>query len=271
MHVVVIPRESVMSNRAYLASSDVESIYPSAVQEDYDPAQQLICSSIGCVPLLWLTLFRESDLKRTNFEIHGEKIEAFAPIALRDQAIGRLNETVPYLGKILPWLGSLRDHAAMLRKAIAAVPNRFISIEIEEIAGLYPPEHRFEELFALALRGFTHPGPISFHCKPKRMIFPMEGKLHPDTVEELKASGASLGPDGQWGIMLDGINADSHAGVLEQIAQLEKDVAVAPARFHLDEVDCSDGAKANFGNVLGFGWYESSGYGRTVPWEPAGD
>lgn len=260
-----------MANRAYLATSDVETIYPAAAQEDYDAEQQLICSSVGCIPLLWLALFREGDLKRKTFEIDGEKIPAFAPITLRDQAVVRLNETIPYLEKILPWLGNLGDHAAMMRKAIAAVPHRFISIELEEIAGLYPPEHQFEKLFTLALRGFDHPHSVSFQCNSKRMLFPIEGKLDPDTVEELKAMGATLGADGRWGVILEGIDASNHADILDQVAQLKTGVAPAPARYHLDNLECTDDAKTNYGNVLGFGRYESFGYGRNVPWELMGD
>lgn len=260
-----------MPNRAYLSTSDVETIYPSAADEDMNAEQQLICTSVGCIPLLWLALFREGDLIRKTFEIDGGKIAAFAPITSRVQALVRLNEAVPYLEKVLPWLGNLQEHAAMLQKAIAVVPYTFISIELEEIAGLYPPEHRFEELFALALRGFDYPHSVSFQCKPKRMLFPIEGKLDPDTVEELKATGATLGADGRWGVILEGIHASNHADILDQVAQLKTGVALAPARYHLDNLECTDDAKTNYGNVLGFGRYESFGYGRNVPWELMGD
>ena len=133
-----------MSNRSYLAASNADTIYPSFAQKNYDAPNQLIATDVESLPLLWLAMFREGDLRRKVFKVQGQEVPAFAPVCAKDKALAQLDQAIPYLMKVLPKLGPLKDYGLMFRSAIEPLPYRFVSIELEEIAGLYPKEHQFE-------------------------------------------------------------------------------------------------------------------------------
>ena len=69
-----------MSNRAYLCATDLDTIYPSFVDRRYDSQDQTIANDVQALPLLWLALFREEDLRRETLKADGQSIPAFAPI-----------------------------------------------------------------------------------------------------------------------------------------------------------------------------------------------
>ncbi len=265
-----------MSNRSYLAASDADTIYPSFVQRDYNAEQQLIATDVEALPLLWLALFREGDLRREVFKVQGQEVPAFAPVCPQEQALHQLDQAVPYLAKIFPQFVGLAEYAAMLRAAIEPLPYRFVSIELEEITGQYPAEHRFEELLTLGLRGFDHPDEIRFHCDDVTVdlsglqfsIEPAAGEeMDPEMQAILEDIGADTSTADQDSIVIPGFTAGSHAAVLERLATLNVEAGLPSVRMYLDGLEYSADDQWNFTRVLGAGRYGSMGYGRETPWE----
>jgi hypothetical protein len=265
-----------MPNRAYLTASDADTIYPSFAQNGYDAPNQLIATDVENTPLLWLALFREGDLRRATFEVEGEGVPAFAPICSKEKALDQLGQAIPYLGDIFPGLGALRDYGEMFRYAIEQSPYRFLSIELEEIAGLYPEEHRFEEVLTLALRGFDSPDKIRFHCDDATIDFssmrvsvePIGGEdIDEDLMEVLKDLESAEPPAGAQKLTIEGFTANSHAEILRRLTSLRSGVRLPSVRMYLDNHEYSDDEQWNFTRVLGAGRHGSMGYGREVPWE----
>lgn len=266
-----------MSNRSYLAASNADTIYPSFAQKGYDAPNQLIATDVESLPLLWLAMFREGDLCRKVFKVQGQEVPAFAPVCTKEKALAQLDQAIPYLSKILPKLGSLKDYGAMFRSAIEPLPYRFVSIELEEIAGLYPKEHRFEEILTLGLRGFDSPDKIRFHCDHVTIdlsgmqisVEPMAGdEMDEELMAELKELQGPVGAAaGSEKMTIEGFTANSHAEILERLASLKDAVRLPSVRMYLDDIKYSDDEGWNFTRVLGAGHHGSMGYGREVPWE----
>jgi hypothetical protein len=265
-----------MSNRAYLTASDADTIYPSFAQKGYDAPKQLIASDVENTPLLWLALFREGDLRRTTFEVEGEEVPAFAPICSKEKALEQLDRAIPYLSDIFPDLGPLSGYGEMFRYAIEQIPYRFLSIELEEIAGLYPEEHRFEEILTLALRGFDKPGEIGFRCDDVTIdlssmsvsVEPTQGEdIAEDLMEIFKELESAGPPAGGQKLTIEGFTANSHAEILRRLTSLRAGIRLPSVRMYLDNREYSDDEQWNFTRVLGAGRHGSMGYGREVPWE----
>jgi len=256
-----------MSNRAFLTSSNVDTIYPSFADPDYDAPNHTIASDVEFLPLFWLALFRESDLRQTTFDVHGTQVSAFAPVCGKMKALEQFDAAVPYLESILPELGKLKDYARLFHQAVAATPQKFISIELEEIANLYPPQHRFEELLALSLRGFDRPEGIHFECEDVEIE--LEGlQISLEEGEEVSEELKNLMEDHEGEpITVEGFTLESHAEVLTRLTGLRLECPLPTAKMYLDDVEYTEDEQWNFTRVLGAGRHGSMGFGREVPWE----
>ncbi|MDA1361413.1 hypothetical protein O1R50_17430 [Glycomyces luteolus] len=151
-----------MPNSSYLCTADRDSLYPSTTVEGFAPETDVVACDARCVPLLWLALFRPADLRTQTIvieadpdavyaefdettgdfvEVPGEEedevVEAVAPIAPKDRALAQLDAALPALNRLFETEGPLHDHVALLRQAIAAAPGGFITIELDEIEGLW--------------------------------------------------------------------------------------------------------------------------------------
>lgn len=140
-----------MSERSYLVSSDLDTLHPSFVQDDFEPEKQTICTDLESVPLTWLALFREGNIRRTKFEIEGEKIEVEAPIVERTKGLEQLEAALPYFNKMFQQEGQLDSHFAQLKQALSTLPYRFVTIELVEIAMMYDDEQWYYDEFRAAL------------------------------------------------------------------------------------------------------------------------
>jgi len=260
-----------------LAASNADTIYPSFAQKGYNAPEQLIATDVENLPLLWLALFREADLRRKVFKVQGQEVPAFAPVCSKEKALQQLEQAVPYLSKIFPKLGSLKEYGAMFRSAIEPLPYKFVSIELEEIAGLYPNEHRFEEILTLGLRGFDSPDKIHFHCDDvvidlsgmQVSVEPMAGEeMDEELTAELKELEGPVG-DAAAGekMTIEGFTADSHGQILERLTSIKSAVRLPSVRMYLDNIKYTDDEGWNFTRILGAGRHGSMGYGREVPWE----
>ena len=268
-----------MSNRSYLCGTNLDTIYPAFVDNKYDSDKQTIANDVEALPLLWLALFREDDLRRETFDVDGEQEPAYAPVCATSKALDQLDATLSYLNRVFRTEGPFDDYIAMLRQAIEQAGYQHITIELEEISGLYPEEHKFDEILTLAFRGFSNPDDIQFNCSDVEMPLPdfgapiegPEGDLS-DLLDNLKP-GQELTFQYQMSdktTTIPGFTLDSHRDVLIQLSQLRTGVKLPSARMYLDDLKYSDDDQWNFTRVIGAGREGSLGLGRETPWEKEG-
>lgn len=167
-----------MPNSSYLCTTDAESLYPSTTVVDFEPSTHVVACDARCVPLLWLAMFRAADIRTQTIvieadpdavcvefdeatgdfvEVEGgdeedEVVEAVAPLVAKERALAQLDAAVPVLNRLFEAEGALDDHAAMLRRAVAAAPGKFITIELDEIDALWE-EGTFQPALRAALSG----------------------------------------------------------------------------------------------------------------------
>lgn len=144
-----------MGNYAYLCRADLRRTNPSFANPGYAPARNTIACARDHVALLWLGLFRPADLRTDRFVVDGELVCSRAPVVAARTGLGRLPAAARRLERLFPRGGALAAHAAALAAAIAAAPGRYLTIELEEIAGLWPRRARFDAALDQALACFA--------------------------------------------------------------------------------------------------------------------
>lgn len=140
-----------MSNRAYLAVSDIERIYPGFQNETFDQRESWVLASAGCVPLLWLPLFTEGDLAAATFQDRHGPIEALAPLAELKAALARLRLRAPTLNRWFAASGGVAHHAELLLDYLGQQTGKYVTLQVDEIECLYA-EGQFNELLRGCLR-----------------------------------------------------------------------------------------------------------------------
>ncbi|RRR98584.1 hypothetical protein [Glycomyces terrestris] len=159
-----------MPNSSYLCATGLRTLYPSTTDAGFAPATGVVAYDVRCVPLLWLALFRPADLVTQTIVVEDDPdevfyefgpdgdlvevepgeddddedddedvVEATAPLAPKDRALAQLDAAVPVLNRIFAAEGPLDGHAAMLRAAVAAAPGVYVTVELDEIEGLWEP------------------------------------------------------------------------------------------------------------------------------------
>jgi len=150
-----------MSNLAYLCSSDFDRIYPSFGNPDYDVRDHTVACCVDGVPLLWIALFRPSDLREADFEVKGpdartETLHAWAPFALKEKAIDQLKEAIPVLHCVFQGWGTLDEHAELLEEALRDAEGSFVTVQLDEAEALHE-EGEFRRRFEHVLRHLAAP------------------------------------------------------------------------------------------------------------------
>ncbi|MEZ6142344.1 MAG: hypothetical protein R3B84_17435 [Zavarzinella sp.] len=140
-----------MANWAYLCATDRETIYPSFGDQPYDASKQTIASQTYSIPLLWLALFRESDLIQRTFTQEGKTLLAIAPRCDLRRAVGQLDAAIPYLEELFYGYGKLDEYAQLFRSALENLPYQYVTIELEEIACMAKSRVEFEEILRKSL------------------------------------------------------------------------------------------------------------------------
>lgn len=145
-----------MSNTSYLWCSDYRGLYPSHKGDPYDPELHTVACDVDGVPLLWLALFRTTDLRQRTLELEGEKLRVIGPVAKTSEAVKQLLGSAPLLEEALPTLGPLGSHARMLAECLENADGRYVTVEWMEIAMAYA-DHAFERWVRRALGFFDDP------------------------------------------------------------------------------------------------------------------
>ncbi|WP_416970890.1 hypothetical protein [Streptomyces sp. 4F14] len=267
-----------MSNSSYLCVSDRPVLYPSSQDPDFVPRTGVVATDAQAVPLLWLALFRAGDLVTKVFTFdedddddevdEDDVIEATAPLAPKDRALAQLAAALPALARLFPGAPDLAGHAALLREAVERAPGAYVTVELDEIAGLWEGEEEgsFVPALTAALEGFEGveggagvADPASGH--------------NAEAVDP--ASGAGVGAVGEGGAVGAGEASPASGGragraassptpartALLGLTRLDPAHPFPPARLLLDALEAGDGDYWNFTRLLG------TAFAAEVPWE----
>lgn len=148
-----------MANRSYLAATDNDTIYPSAAESDYDPDAQTIAQGVYCVPLLWLGLFRPSDMRTQEFNINGDTVTGIAPVTDVETAVAQLRQSAAKYDQMFPG-AQFADYCNLLAEAVGSIGRKYVTIEMEEIACMADPDQFYDDC-RFALRSLAGDQPIT--------------------------------------------------------------------------------------------------------------
>lgn len=95
----------------YLCVTPYDDVYPSEAYADFEAEEHILACGDNVTPLLWLAMFRDSDLRNGT------------PIAPRQLALTQLYAAVPILGE------SVAASAEHLREAMRWMPGSHVTIE----------------------------------------------------------------------------------------------------------------------------------------------
>ena len=130
-----------MSDKSFLCCTNHQRIYPTKGLE-YE-AKDILLISAGCVPLLWLALFSESDLETHTFDIDNDgepsQLTVRAPLAKRRDAIDQLRSRAGFVDKMFKDNGGVAHHTELLLAHLEAAPHEWLTIEWDEIEFLGDP------------------------------------------------------------------------------------------------------------------------------------
>jgi len=148
-----------VSNRCYLTTSDVERIYPGFQNPAFDEAESWVLCSAECVPLLWLPLFGDGDLATARFTTEEGEIDATAPLAKRVDAIEHLRGCAPFLDRLFADNGCIGGHLSLFVSFLSRCKGEYVTLQLDEIARLYPTEAEFDNLLRQCLAGIRYRRP----------------------------------------------------------------------------------------------------------------
>jgi hypothetical protein len=117
-----------------------------------------VLASAGCIPLLWLPLFSETDLVAATFHDRKGSIEALAPLAEREAAISCLKSRGAMLNRWFAGSGGLTHHLELFLRYLEQQPGKYATLQVDEIQCLYP-EGQFNELLQGCLRSLDAADP----------------------------------------------------------------------------------------------------------------
>jgi len=149
-----------MPKTSYLCSTNRRATYPREEDPTFSLQTDLIANGARCVPLLWLAMFRSADIVRRTVVTRTEptlfielstwqqkirepqniEIETEAPITSVGRAIEQIEAAIPYFNAMFQEEGRLDDYAELLIQALRFVTKKFVTIDLEEIAGLVGDE-----------------------------------------------------------------------------------------------------------------------------------
>ena len=185
-----------MPNRCYLTVTDIDTLYPSFMEETFDPTQSTVCTDVESIPLVWMALFREKNIRRQTFDIEGEQIIVEAPIIERAKALTNLDGALKYFNRVFESEGKLDEFFEQMKLALQAVPNQFVTIEMQEVVMLFDDEQWFFDEFRKALKGIGTT-PTTAHRERLIGITQLRDDM-PFPSARMYLDKLPFGPDDQW-------------------------------------------------------------------------
>ncbi len=130
-----------MANRSYLRRSDFADIYPSQQHSGYDDIEDTVACGTYRLPLLWIPLFRISNLRTRDVNSEdGDMVSVEAPVAETEQALEQLEVALPLYVSTFPKLHTIESDANTLRETIRAFRGRYLTIEWYDLETMDEPE-----------------------------------------------------------------------------------------------------------------------------------
>jgi hypothetical protein len=146
-----------MGNKAWLTTAATRQSFPSLQEPGYDAARHTVACCTWGIPLLWLPLFRPSDMLVESVTVQsGRTYRDPAPVVETPTALERLAGAVARLNEVFGEQGSVDQYAAMLREAVASAARPFVTLEAQELAWPGEPEEFYRRL-ERALAYFDRP------------------------------------------------------------------------------------------------------------------
>ncbi len=288
-----------MSSRSYLIGTNLNTANPTDAEPGFDPATQILANDVEAVPLLWMALFREDDLREeTLIDEDGDEITTFAPVAPVAKAIAQIKAALPYLNTTFSGEGPFDEYVEMIVNTVENSGFEYVTIDLCEIDDMLPPEAQFNEMLKKSLRGFDNPEGITHHTDDLIMQEPSIEGVHEMLADLTKQLGLSdeedddeeapsieellsgmidssqrnvldMPLDGEM-VTIPGFDCNNHRDLLCEICMINDDVKLPSVRMYLDDLEYSDEEQWNFTRVIGAGKFGSLGIGRETPWEKEG-
>jgi hypothetical protein len=142
-----------MANRCFLTLSPEQVPYPS-YRRGFEEESQTLLTSAGCIPLMWIGLFEDGDLRSAELENDDGEMELVtAPVASVDIGLHRLPGVTAFLNGVFGENGSLSYHAELLARYLQSFCGNFVTLEAEEISWLFDSRSTFDSLLREAIGG----------------------------------------------------------------------------------------------------------------------
>jgi len=141
-----------MSNNTFLCGSDYKIIYPAFSQkikysEIYNSDEQTYLESAGCIPLLWILLFKSEDFVTETFITEEGNVTVSAPVVEREIAISRIRKDEEFVKSLFNDNGNLSYYIDLFVNHLESNPKfKYISLELQEIEWLYEEGYILELL-----------------------------------------------------------------------------------------------------------------------------
>jgi hypothetical protein len=167
-------KEIQMANRSYLCSCDSKTINPSLRIDGFDPTVHTLAEGTYCVPLLWLCCFCPDDLTIDVADTTENEWPEFGMVTDRNMAIDRLDGVLKYVAELFRDECEIVSYGKFFRKLLVQSPDRYLSVELMEIADL--DDHNLfrrqltELLSALERQVQTPPTDASATEKPRGFL-----------------------------------------------------------------------------------------------------
>jgi hypothetical protein len=120
----------------------------SGAESRYVDLEQCVLSDTYAVPLLWFSLFRESDVRPLSYGAQYPPL--ITPIAPLQRCLENLNAAESLLCELFERQGSLAPHFAIFRAFLGKLTGEYLAINAGEIFML---NSSFQDRFLTILRG----------------------------------------------------------------------------------------------------------------------
>jgi len=140
-----------MCECCYLTNADINRIYPSFNNKDYDPEQDTVLLAAEYIPILWIVMFKEEDLQTETFRLDNFTYTLTAPVACKQKILQTLAQRQKIIKKYFKTNGNTDQYFKLFNEHINKFEHKYFSIELEAIASLYP-KNQFQKLLQNTLK-----------------------------------------------------------------------------------------------------------------------
>jgi len=127
-----------MSWWCHLFSTDFDGIYPGQQYEDFKDTEHIVLLSGECIPLLWLFMFEEQDIRTASLTCRDQSVAEFlAPVVSRHVALDRLSDKARFMDELFQSEGGLAHHRQLFSDYLSKCSGKHCTIDLEELEVFY--------------------------------------------------------------------------------------------------------------------------------------